>query len=241
MSERCVLMRKIWFILIITVICQLTTANHSLAQGETELVKQVKAKLDKVTDYKAEGKMKIDVSFIKAPNSKVNIYYKKPDKFKVIKDGGISILPKGGVSINLNSIISTDNYAVVPAGEATIGNTKVKLIKLLPLDENSDVVLTTMYIDDKNLLIRKSLVTTRESGTYEMEMSYGKYSEWGLPDKIIFSFNTRDYKLPKGVTFEYNNGKNRKNGEGLKNKKGKVEITYNTYNINKGIPENIFK
>ncbi|MDP9231078.1 MAG: hypothetical protein M3O67_10480, partial [Bacteroidota bacterium] len=168
-------------------------------------------------------------------------YYKKPDKFKVIKDGGISILPKGGVSINLNSIISTDNYAVVPAGEATIGNTKVKLIKLLPLDENSDVVLTTMYIDDKNLLIRKSLVTTRESGTYEMEMSYGKYSEWGLPDKIIFSFNTRDYKLPKGVTFEYDNGENRKKEDVLKNKKGKVEITYNTYNINKGIPENIFK
>ena len=33
-----------------------------------------------------------------------------------------------------------------------------------------------------------------------LEMTYGKYAEYGLADKVIFSFNTKDYKLPKGVT-----------------------------------------
>ena len=213
----------------------------SFAQPEADLVKKVKAKLDRVNDYQAEGKMKIDVSFIKAPQGKVRVYFKKPDKFRIKKEGGISILPKGGVSINLNSIVGTSNYAVVAAGEAIIDGIKVKVVKLLPLDENSDVVLTTMYIDETNLLIRKSSITTRENGTYDMEMSYGKYIEWGLPDKVVFSFNTRDYKLPKGVTFEYDSGNKPKNEDVLKNKKGKVEISYSNYSINKGIDDSFFK
>ena len=79
-------------------------------------------------------------------------------------------MPKGGVSINLNTIISSGNYAVVPAGEIITAGVKLKVVKLLPLEESSDVVLTTLYIDEQNLLIRKSSITTRESGTYEMEL-----------------------------------------------------------------------
>ena len=41
---------------------------------------------------------------------------------------------------------------------------------------------------------------------------------YGLPDKVIFSFNTKDYKLPKGVTFDYDDGAKKKN---LKIKKEK--------------------
>ena len=229
-------MSRICFLFLFVLSCSI-----SFAQPEADLVKKVKAKLDRVNDYEAVGKMKIDVSFIKAPQGKVKVYFKKPDKFRIKKEGGISILPKGGVSINLNSIVSTNNYAVVPSGESIIDGKKVKVVKLLPLDENSDVVLTTMYIDETNLLIRKSSITTRENGTYEMEMSYGKYIDWGLPDKVVFSFNTRDYKLPKGVTFEYDSGNEPKKEEVLKNKKGKVEISYSNYSINKGIDDNIFK
>jgi outer membrane lipoprotein-sorting protein len=213
----------------------------AFAQPEAELVKQVRAKLDQVNNYSAEGNMKIDVSFIKAAESKVEVFYKKPDKFKVKKQGGISLLPKGGVSINLNSIITTDNYTVVPAGEATLNNIKLKVVKLLPTDDNSEVVLTTLYIDEKNKVIRKSKITTRESGTYEMEMQYGKYIHWGLPDKVVFSFNVSDYKLPKGVTFEYDDGKTPKSAKDQKDKKGKVEISYTKYVINKGVDDSVFK
>jgi hypothetical protein len=78
---------------------------------------------------------------------------------------------------------------------------------LLPKDENSDVVLSTLYIDEAQSLIKKSKTTTKDNGTYELEMIYGKYSDYGLADKVIFSFNTKDYKLPKGVTFDYDDGR----------------------------------
>ncbi len=210
------------------------------AQNAAELVKQVKLKLDKVNDYQANAVMKIDVSFIKAPNSPVKVYYKKPDKFTVKKEGGISILPKGGFSLNLGSLLATSAYTVVPAGESVFNNEKIKIVKLLPVDENSDVVVITLYVDDGNLLIKRSVISTKEKGTYEMEMGYGKYGEWGLPDSVTFIFNTKDYKLPKGVSVDYENGAAKPKDTANENKKGKIIIAYKDYIINKGIPDSVF-
>jgi len=218
----------------------LVMPNLLFAQDETELVKKVKAKLDKVNDYTAQGIMRIDVSFIDAPESKVTVYYRKPDQFKVKKNGGISILPKGGISINLGTLLSNGNYDIIPGKDTKINGVDTKTVKLLPQNEKSDVVLAILYIEEKNLVVKKAAVTTKENGTYEIDLSYSKYIDWGLPDKVIFSFNTKNYKIPKGLTFEYEKG-DRKKADTLKNKKGKVEITYSTYTINKGIDDKIFQ
>ena len=90
-------------------------------------------------------------------------------------------------------------------------------------------------------VIRKAKTTTRENGTYELEMTYGKYAEWGLADKVSFSFNTKDYKLPKGITFDYDDGTTKeKTPAATANKKGRVDITYSAYIINKGVPDSAF-
>jgi outer membrane lipoprotein-sorting protein len=205
------------------------------AQDMTDLINKVKAKLDRVNDYTATGVLKTDVAFIKAPVSKVVIYYKKPNRFRLQKNGGISVLPKGGVSVNMNNVVSIDNFTALDAGEAVINNVKTKVVKLLPNDENSDVVLSTLYIDEANLLIRKAVTTTRENGTYEVTMSYGKYADYGLPDKVQFSFNAKDYKLPKGITLDFDENTKPSDMEKLKKKKGKVEIDYSSYVINQGV------
>jgi len=218
----------------------LSTAPLS-AQDVDALVTRVRARLDKVKDYHATGNLKTDVAFLKVPVSRINVWYKSPDRFRIKKDGGISLLPKGGLSFNMRSLLMTDHYTAVPAGESKVGGQQTRVIKLLPTDENSDIVLTTLYIDEKEELIRRATTTTRENGTYDMQMDYGKYGQWGLPDKVVFSFNTKDYKLPKGVTFEYETGeKPQTPEEQLRNKKGKVEITYETYTINQGVSEAVF-
>ena len=211
------------------------------SQDATTLVGKVKAKLDRVSDYVAEGRMKTDVAFIKAPAGKVKIFYKQPNRFKLKRDGGISLLPKGGVSVNMNSVLANGDFVAIASGESFIEGIKVKVIKLLPTSETSDVVLTTLYIDEANLLIKKSTSTTKENGTFEMEMVYGKFPQYGLPDKVIFTFNTKDYKLPKGVTMEFDSGEKKTDADKLKNKKGRVEITYTSYIINKGVSDLEFK
>ena len=227
-------MKKIILIVIMTLLFKPVI----FAQDVNALVKKVKTKLDKVNDYVAEGIMKTDVAFIKAPPGKVKVYYKKPNKFSVKREGGISILPKGGVSVNISSMLGANNFTAIASGETTVGGNKLKIVKLLPTDEGGDVVLTTLFIDEANLLIRKSNTTTRENGTFEMEMSYGKYAAFGLPDKVVFLFNTKDYKIPKGVTLEFETGDAPKDA---KDKKGRVEITYNSYLINKGMANAEFK
>ena len=228
---------------LLLMLCSFVLSSAAFSQNEEALLKKVKAKLEKVTDYEASGKMKLDVSFINAPESNVTIYFKKPNKFKVKKADGISILPKGGVSVNMATLLPGTAYQTVPGGSAVVDGITTTIIKVIPTDERSEVVLSTLYIDEKEAVIRKAITTTKENGTYEVQMRYGKYMAWGLPDKIVFSFNTKDYKLPKGITFEYEKGGDRKmeDKDKVKNKKGTVTIIYENYKINKGVDEKNFE
>lgn len=211
------------------------------AQTAEEIIAKVRAKLDKVSDYEASGKMKTNVIFIKAPVATVKVYYKKPNMLRINNESGISFVPKGSVNVNLNNVfVTTAGFDIIDAGKES--GTSLHIIKLLPKDENSDVVLSTLYIDDAQALIKRAKTTTRENGTYELEMTYGKYADYGLADKVIFSFNTKDYKLPKGITFDYDDGsKKDADKDKLKDRKGKVEIVYSSYTINKGVPDSVFK
>lgn len=219
----------------------LTFQSFSFSQDMTALVNKVKAKLDKVNDYIAVGSMKTDVIFIKAPVGKVKVYYKKPNHFKLKRDGGISILPKGGVTVNMSTLVSGNDFVALSSGDAVINGTKVKVVKLIPTSDNSDVVLSTLYIDEANLLILKASTTTKENGSFEIEMSYGKYIDYSLPDKVVFSFNTKDYKMPKGVALEFEDEEKLTDAERIKRKKGRVQINYSSYTINKGVDDAVFK
>ena len=206
------------------------------------LIQKVNAKIEKVNDYTAVGKMKTKVVFLKVPVSAVKIYFKKPNRLKIKNEKGISFVPKGAVSINISNIVNGEKYTALDAGMDKIGITAVRVVKLLPVDDNADIVLSTIYIDEANLLIKKAKTTTRENGSYELEMTYGKYSAYGLPDKIIFTFNTKEYKLPKGITFDFDDGESAKSNvpRGLNKNKGQAEITFDSYIINKGVSDAMF-
>lgn len=210
------------------------------AQDAATLVRQVKARLDKVRDYSAAAVMDIDVPFINAPRSNVNVFYKNPDRFRVQKPNGISVLPKGGVRVNMAALLAGGDYTIVDAGTARTGAYTTRVVKLLPGAENAEVVLSTLYIDAAAGVIRRSTVVTRDGGSYEMLLDYGKYTAWGLPDKVTFVFTAKDFKLPKGMTFDYEKSGGKKEapkGDG----KGRVVLTYSNYTINKGLPESVFK
>lgn len=210
---------------------------NTKAQTAEEIVQKIRAKLEKINDYEAEGKMKTNVAFIKAPVATVKVYYKKPDKLLILNETGISFIPKGSVNININNVfVNMRAYDIIDAGRDEAG---LRILKLLPKNDTADIVLSTLYIDEKNVFVKKLRTTTKENGTYELEMSYSKYVDYGLPDRIVFSFNTKDYKLPKGITLDYDDG-SEKNGGKLKDKKGTVEIDYKNYIINKGIDSKIF-
>ncbi len=204
------------------------------------LLKKVGEKIDRVNNYEAAGTMKTNVTFLKVPQSDIKVYFKKPNKLKIKNENGLSFVPKGAVSINLSNILNGNKYTALDAGNDKIGNTVVRVVKLLPEDDNADVVLSTLYIDEANLVIKRAKTTTRENGSYQLEMTYGKYASFGLPDKIDFTFNTKDYKLPKGVTFDFDDGTTAKKIPAADKNKGMAQITFSTYVINKGVSDSLF-
>jgi len=229
-------------ILYLTLLVLLFQKNIS-AQDINNVVGNARTKIEKVKDYEAIGKMKTNVTFLKIPIATIKLYFKNPNKFKLTSEKGLSFVPKGSMSINLNTIFTGNNFTIIDAGTDNIDKTNVRVAKLLPNDDNSDLVLTTLYIDPVNYLILKSKTTTKENGTYELKMKYKNYSVFGLPDEILFSFNAKDYKLPKGITFDFDDGTSNKQTAAKleKNKKGVVEILVSKYSINKGLNDAIFK
>lgn len=213
--------------------------TQSFAQVDP-LIEKVSKKLALVNDYVGDGVMKTDVSFIKASLGKVKVYFKKPNLLKVKKDGGISLLPKGGVSLTINTLLNTKQYSTIPAGTQVLNGKTLTVLKLIPTDDNLDWVIATLWIDPVESLVYKTATTTKENGSYEITMQYGAYANFGLASKIIFSFNTKDYKLPNGITLEFGDEDPAAKQKALKNKKGTVEITFNNYVINKGVSNSMF-
>lgn len=229
-------MKKITILFVFVIACSTST----LFGQSDPLIEKVSQKLGMVNDYVAEGTMKTNVSFIKASLGKVKVYFKKPNLLKVKKEGGISLLPRGGVSLTINTLLNTKQYTAIPAGTQLYNGKTLTVIKLIPNDDNLDWVISTLWIDPVEALVYKTATTTKESGSYEITMQYGEYAKYGLASKIVFSFNTKDYKLPNGITLEFGDEDPAAKQKALKNKKGTIEITYSNYTINKGIPSGVF-
>ena len=220
----------------------LCTCLEINAQEVTGLLEKVRTKIERVRDYQASGIMKTNVPFLKVPVADVIIYYKRPDKLKIKNEKGISLVPKGALSMSLNNLMTNKNFTAIPAGFDKINGKAVRIIKLIPMDERSEIVLSTLYIDEMQLLIMKAITTTRENGTYELAMEYGKFADYALPQKAVFTFNTKEYKLPKGVTFDYDDGSTKKKANAeVKSNKGRLEITYTSYIVNKGVSDTVFR
>jgi hypothetical protein len=204
------------------------------------LIERVTKKLNLVNDYVATGVMKTDVAFIKASLGKVKVYFKKPNLLKVKKEGGISLLPKGGVSVTINSLLNNKQYIAIESGVQVYKGKSLQAIKLIPTDDKLDWVISTLWIDPLDALVYKTFTTTKENGTYEITMEYGEYANFGLPSKVIFGFNTKDYKLPNGITLEFGDDDPAAKQKVLKQKKGTIEITYASYVINQGVSNSMF-
>ena len=215
--------------------------HEGQSQSVDVVLKAIAQTFEKVNTYTAKAKMVTNVSFIKAPVSDVTIYYKKPNQLKIENKSGLSFIPKGSLNMELQQIIAhPEGMEKLDVGMDASG---YRMLKLFPTnEEKSDLILATLWIDVKNKVIRKAKINSKTNGNYALQMSYGKYISYGLADKIVFEFNTKDYKLPKGVTFDYEDGSEKKNAKNpAKPSEGKVEITYKNYVINKSLPANAFK
>lgn len=205
---------------------------HATAQDVNTLIKKVKNKLDNINKYEATGTMKTSIAYLKIPIAKVKIQYKKPNDLTIKSSNGVTFVPKGVDAISLQKIFSNE-FTAIDGGTEKVKQKTLRVVRLLPISQQSNIVLSTVYINETDLVVEKSSTTTKNEGTYEMDMQYGKYIQFGLPDRITFTFNAKDYKIPKGLTLDFDNtdSKNQKIDKTMLNK-GRAEIVFQQYAIN---------
>lgn len=230
----------------LTLLLALLIASAVQAQAPkreaTQVFYQLRERMNSVQDYVADVRMKIDVRFMRVPLLAGKLYFKSPGKLRLERNGGISVMPRKSINLSVDKMMPTGSVTVIDAGSDVISGTPVRILKVIP-DTEGDIVLTKVWVDETRMLALRTETTTRESGTVQTELTYGKYEKQALPDRIVFIMDVKEYKLPKGVTMDYDEGTQAppaKNGAQLP-KKGRIEIRYLSYKINTGLSDALFK
>lgn len=231
---------------LVTLVLIAAVAVSAQSKDPKKLLDAVIQKFNKVDDYKADANIKLDMNFIKVPEMKATVFFKKPNKIKV-DAAGFAMIPKQGLKFSPTDLLKEDFTAIYVRSE-TIDNRKIDVVKTIPNSDTSEVILSTFWVDANESVIRKVETTSKRGGTTQIELSYDNY-EFGLPSQIKLSFNLGNIQMPVNVPNQ--SAENESAGTDKKNRrrrglpdgtslKGSVIMTYKNYQINKGIPDSFF-
>jgi len=209
-------------------------------KSPNQLLRAVYQKMMKVKDYSVEASIKADIPLIKILPVNAVVYFKQPDKFKV-ESKSIAIMPRQGFSDLAKIIRDSTAYTAVFTGKEKIGTSLTQIISLIPAADTGDLVLAKFWIDYSRNLVLKSQLTTRTSGTMEIEYFYSSQVAFGLPDKMIFTVDVKKFKVPKALATDIQNPQSKPKANEKDSKKGVILIDLKNYKINSGIKDAFFK
>jgi outer membrane lipoprotein-sorting protein len=208
---------------------------NAQSKDPNKLLKALEAKFEKVKDYQAEVDVRLDMEFIKVPPTKGKVYFKQPDKFKFESDG-FAMLPKQSTNFSPMQLLKGDYTSVFVRTEKIDGNS-LDVVKLVPNNDTSNFIISTLWIDAANSVISKVETTTKKSGTVKTEFTY-THATIPLPTVLKLSFNLGEANLPENPM---NSKKETDQNRRPTRIKGLVIMTYSNYKINKGIPDKLFE
>lgn len=201
------------------------------------IINEVQNNFDRVQDYQVDVSIKVDVNFLKVPESKAKLYFKQPDKIHFESDG-FALLPKEGMNFSPFAFTKGD-YTTLFEKEETLNGIKTTIIKIIPLGDVNNIILSTLWIDRAKKVIRKVESTTKTNGTFVMELKYDDPKlNYPLPTAMTFIFNIDKLNLPKSISGDMNT--ETKKEDDNKTTTGKVFIKYSNYKVNNGISDSMF-
>jgi hypothetical protein len=222
---------------IILLLIAFTFAVPGQTKDPDKILSEVKKNFEKIDDYSVDVTIRMDVSFLKIPNASAKIYYKKPDKVS-IESKQFALLPRRALDISPTSLLKGKYTAIFDKFD-TVNGVKTAVIKTIPLEESSEVVLSTFWIDLANFVIMKVEISTKVNGTFTINLSYNSKTKFKqLPSSIVFSFNVSKLNIPK--RFSGQEEENKSDTSSNKSSIGKVFIDYSNYKVNQGLPDSLF-
>jgi len=202
------------------------------------ILERVKKEFEKIEDYQVDVKVKVDIDFLKMPDREATIYYKKPDKFHIDSEN-FAMLPKSGLNFSPFGFLNY-KYSSFYVKEDTINGILTSVIKVIPLELDVDVILSTFWIDTNRNIILKVESSRKPQGTYTIDLNYFKIKNgFWLPSSMVFSFTIESGLYPGKVKKDMKN--NEAKNDSNNKETGKVYLSYSDYKVNIGLPDTIFK
>ena len=212
----------------------------SQSKNPDSILDRVKEEFNKIDDYTVDVKIKVDVDFLKMPDREAKIFFKKPDKIH-IESEGFAMLPKEGLNFSPLGLLNS-KYSSFYVREDTLNGIETSVIKVIPLEGGSDVILSTLWVDTKRDLILKVESSRKPQGTFVIDLDYLKTDKgFWLPSSMIFSFSIDRSILPRQFNFDADSDDKKAREDSTKTRTGKVFLDYSNYKTNTGLSDEVFE
>ena len=213
--------------IILLVAVLLSFSSFGQSAYADSLITTAMQKMRAVPAYECDILIDMDVSFINIDQRKGKVYFLPPDSIRY-KIKGFAFLPKKGYNGHAYSV-TDEEFVALHLGAEMVHKSSCEIVKVIPNDIESDVVLGQFWIDSKDR-IHKMIIVTKDGGNFEIDLQYGA-SKYPVPSKATIKFDAEEMKLPKTMTGdleadeeEVSDKKDKKN-----RKKGSITITYSGY------------
>ncbi len=225
---------KVNFMKQLFILLLIATSIFAQERDPKQLLNLIQSDFENIKDYSVDIEIKIDVNFVDAPNSNAKLYFKQPDKVK-IKSDGFAIIPKQGLTFSPSELL-TDSYSAIFIKTEIIDSFMVDVIKVIPLEDSSDILLSTLWVDPLHNVIRKIESVTKKMGTITIYLEYGNKETPTLPSIAKFFFNTTN--SGHGTMFKSSDMSESNKEKG--NLSGNVIIKYSNYLLNQNLDDSFF-
>jgi hypothetical protein len=221
-------------------VISILSSSYSQTNDPDFILKKVLDTFNKVQDYEVNVNIKVDVDFLKVPETEAKIYFKQPDKVH-FESATFALLPREGFDFSPSTLLKK-KYTAFYERVDTIDDFRTAVVKVIPLGETDDVILSTLWIDQSKNVIRKVESTTKTKGTFGIELKYDQANfKYPLPSVMIFSFNIDKTNIPMGFSGDMSPESKERKKDNKPTTAGKVYVSYSNYKVNAGIPDKIFE
>ncbi len=231
--------RLLKFIFLFLVIFYTGDELQSQTKDPDEILTKVKEAFKIVKDYEVDIHIKVDVNFLKVPESDAKLYFKQPDKIHIESEKFV-LLPKQGLNFS-PLVLLNEKYTALYDREDTIRGVKTCVVKVIPIGNSSDVILSTLWIDQTRDLIIKIESSRKPVGTFSIDFTYEKYNDqYEMPSTMIFTFTVDRMRIPRGMNGQLDM-EDETDSEKSGSREGKVYISYSNYKVNQDLSDELFE
>ena len=231
-------MKKLKFVFLFLLICFTVSDSSGQSKDPDDILDRVKASFIMIEDYEVDIQIKVDVDFLKVPDSEAKLYFKQPNKIHVEAEK-FALLPRQGLDFSPLGLLS-GKYTALYEREDTVRGLPTSVVKIIPLGSDGDIILSTFWVDQSRDLIIRMESTKKPTGTFTIDFTYERYDDnYELPSQMEFTFTVDRMMFPRGMDGQSDTDDD--SDKKSNSTTGKVYITYANYKVNQGLPDELFE